>query len=80
MDRQEDTDGRGWIALMGTHDKDLYTKAVKADENVTGKRFCSQCSFHKLSKDGQWILSANGRHRRWMCPDCYQRKLEREKK
>jgi hypothetical protein len=65
---------------MGTHDKDLYTKAIKAEENVTGKRWCSQCQFGKLAKGGQWILSLNGQQRRWMCKDCYERKLEREKK
>ena len=58
----------------------LYQKAILADENTTGQRYCNQCQMHKKSKGGMWILSASGKQRRWMCLDCYTRKLERESK
>jgi hypothetical protein len=65
---------------MGTHDKDVYTKAVKAESTITGKRWCSNCQYSKDYKEGDWKISANGRVRRWMCKDCVARKIARESK
>ena len=63
-----------------SHENDLYTKAVKADSSITGKRFCSNCQMGKDYRNGVFIVSKNKRQKRWMCADCYNKKLEREKK
>ncbi len=65
---------------MGTHDKDVYTKAVQAESSITGKRWCSNCQYSVHIEGGYWKTSAKGRVRRWMCKDCYRRKMERESK
>jgi len=63
-----------------SHENDIYTKAVKADSSITGKRFCSNCQMGKDYRNGAWIISANKRQKRWMCQDCYKKKQERESK
>lgn len=63
-----------------SHENDTYTKAVIADSSITGKRFCSNCQMGKDYRNGAWIISANKRQKRWMCKQCYEKKLEREKK
>ncbi len=63
-----------------SHENDLYTKAVKADSSITGKRFCTNCQMGKDYRNGAWLISANKRQRRWMCKECYERKQQRESK
>lgn len=65
---------------MGTHDNDIYVKAIQAEMSITGRRWCSNCQLGQKAEDGEWIVSANGRQRRWICQACLIRKKNREKR
>jgi hypothetical protein len=50
-----------------------------AAENVSGQRFCSNCSQNKTSIGGYWKTYANGTKRRWLCSSCSAKRLNGEK-
>jgi hypothetical protein len=53
------------------------TAAVEA---ATGTRWCTHCNQRKyLRTGGDWIVSANGRTRRWKCGECMEKIKNREK-
>lgn len=51
-----------------------YKRAVQAEQNVTGRRFCPNCQQNRSAVGGVWKISKNGLNRRWECALCYQRK------
>lgn len=56
---------------------DIYKRAVKAMETISGTRHCSHCWMTKTIGGGQWKVSANGLSRRWRCAECTQRAQNR---
>ena len=42
--------------------------------NNDGKRFCSNCRLFNATEGGNWKVSLNGKHRRWMCGGCWSRR------
>jgi len=58
----------------------MLRKATVAAEAATGTRWCTNCSQRKLlHTGGEWIVSSNGKNRRWKCGDCVEKKKNREK-
>ncbi len=50
---------------------DMYQKARKAATSITGELFCRSCNANrKVINGGVWILTNNGRNRRWKCQSC----------
>lgn len=54
---------------MGTYKK-LHTLVTAAEHTITGKRWCGHCQLSRTVDGGKWIVSNNGRNRRWKCQSC----------
>lgn len=62
---------------MSSSKGEMYTLARKAEQSITGERWCGQCQQRKKIEGGTWKFSHGGQRRRWMCLSCTNRQIER---
>lgn len=53
------------------------TEFLRAAENITGTRFCTQCKSYPPKDGGKWIPISGGLRQRWKCAGCLKRQKER---
>ena len=49
------------------------------DLTMETDKFCTNCQRRRPAAGGNWITSDQGRHRRFICAECIEKKEQREK-
>lgn len=55
-----------------------YKQAVRADEALTGQRWCTNCQSRQRVEGGAWFKRNSGMNQRWRCAGCIERARQRK--
>lgn len=46
-----------------------------AAPSMSAFRYCTNCTMDKTSLNGYYKIAENGKSRRWICKECYDKRL-----